>query len=332
MSKLCSLLPWALLALTACGTPLRARRLLGPDHYVVPDSPTGRHATVEITSGWAAEAAVPYRPEVAFVHEGVRWIRPVVLTDLGWIRIDPASEAVQLRIFVRSTGLDRGGFRQLHATSGTLGGRLPTTIRYLPSGPLGDAPLRLDVADLQNVYAGERLRHGDLLLLQIGPPGVEPERYLFRTREFGLHTRTGAGLLVRVPLPGTPSHAPPSPALTLSMAVGYRYRSRSPLWEFLGERVRLVGSVGVGATVLDDVEGPLDEQLQGVFGAMLVGGGIELFESVSVQILANASAPFRADLSADWTLAAGFDAVQFGRFFADAGARLLREHPLSQDR
>ena len=309
---------------------MRARRLLGPDRYVTPATRTGHHAAVVVASGWADEAAAPYLPPEAFAADQQSWIAPVVLTDRGWIEIHAHDPLSTLRVYSRSTGLDRRGFRPVVSRGGTLSGRTPTALRFLPRGPLGPSPLRLFVADLQNIHAGDRLEHGDLLLLEIGPPGAEPERYLFSTRDFGWHTRTGSSLLVRFPLSDAVDTSP-TPALTLSMAVGYRYRSRRPALEFLGERVRLVGSIGVGSSILQ-TSGPLDQQLQVAFNALLAGGGIELFEIVSVQLLANAQAPFRNDLDANWTLAAGFDAVQFSRFFANAGARLLRDHPLSEDR
>ena len=53
---------------------------------------------------------------------------------------------------------------------------------------------------------------------------------------------------------------------------------------------------------------------------------------VSLQVLGNALAPFRRDLPGDWSLAIGFDAVQAARFTDKLGARLLREHPLAEDR
>jgi hypothetical protein len=63
-----------------------------------------------------------------------------------------------------------------------------------------------------------------------------------------------------------------------------------------------------------------------------VGGGVELYGLVSVQLLGNASAPFRDDVEMDWALAIGFDAVQAARFADQLGSRLLRDHPLAEDR
>lgn len=57
-----------------------------------------------------------------------------------------------------------------------------------------------------------------------------------------------------------------------------------------------------------------------------------MFDLVSLQVLGNASAPVRDDLESDWVLAIGIDAVQAARFTDTLGARLLREHPMSEDR
>ncbi|MBX2800603.1 MAG: hypothetical protein KTR31_23185 [Myxococcales bacterium] len=290
----------------------------------MPHAPVGEQADVTVWSGWTGDVPRPYEAPVAFEQDGQQWVRPTVLADRGWISVQPKAPEVAVRVYARSTGLDKRGFRRVEYRAGTLEGRVPTAMRFMPRGPLGAEPLRLDVEDLQNPYLGDRLTHGDLLLLEVGPDGQEPERYLFTTREFGWRTRTGAGLLLRFPQA--------TPAITLSLAVGYRYRTKSPVWDFLGERMMLVGSVGVGSSELSDVSGPLQEQLLGAFDALLVGGGIEWFEFLSVQVLMNAAAPFDDDVRPGLTVAAGFDAVQAAKFFADAGARLLREHPMREER
>ena len=316
--------------LSGCTQGIRTRRLLGPDHYVTPRTPTGEHALVVAATGWDDETPRTYRPPSQFERAGVVWIRPMVLTDRGWIQVRALHPDSTLRLYLRPTGLERGGFRPLTARSGTLGGELDTALRFFDAGPLGSEPRRINIADLQSPYAGDRLSHGDLLLVEVGPPGSEPERYLFRARDFGWRTRLGASLMIRAPLRSTEEL--PSPALMVNVALGYRFRTRQPVLEFLGERMTLVAGVGVGSAALESVSGPLDEQLQGAFNALLVGGGIEMFEFLSVQAIVNPRAPFRRDIRTEWTLGAGFDAVQFSRFFADAGARLFRDSPLREDR
>ncbi|MEZ4241175.1 MAG: hypothetical protein R3F59_34455 [Myxococcota bacterium] len=141
-------------------------------------------------------------------------------------------------------------------------------------------------------------------------------------------------MLFRVPIPWIPEQADVglSPALTASMAINYRLRSELAGWSFVGEQVALLVSVGVGSTVLENVDEKLDQQLGGVFNAALVGGGVELFRIVGVQVLGNASAPFRDDLESGWTLAVGVDAVQATRFADSIVSRLLFEHPQHEDR
>ena len=88
----------------------------------------------------------------------------------------------------------------------------------------------------------------------------------------------------------------------------------------------------VAALALGQDAGAALGQRRIVVERMQVMGGVELLKFTNVQVLANASAPLRDDIEAGWTLAVGFDAVQFARFSANAGARLLREHPLREDR
>ncbi len=324
----------ALVLLVGCAPVNRARRVLGPDHYVYSETPEERHAQVLVRSGWQGEALAPYSPRLAYIDDddGERWVRPVIVADRGQIRVVPRHDDVTIRLYARSTGLRRRGFRPLLARSGTGANRNPTQIRFLPKAPLRE-PWVLDIRDLQNVWSGDRLLHGDLLLLEVARPGAEPDRYLFDTHDFGFRTRFGAGVLVRVPLQSSEdSDAPASPAIVVSMALGYRFRTQNPVVEFLGERVMLIGSAGVGSAVLENVSGPINDQLQGAFQALVVGGGLEFFEFLSVQLLINARAPFLRGLEPGWTLAAGFDAVQAGRFFGNLGEQLLREHPSREDR
>lgn len=326
---LCGLL---LSTLSGCAVFSRARRVFGPDHNAFERQPTGRHAQVLVTSGWEGESPVPYAPRTAFEHDGVSWTLPVMVTDRGHIQVVPRHEAVQVRVFVRSTGLDPRGFRPVVARTGTVAGHEPKVVRFLPSAPL-EGPWVLDVGDLQNPWSPDRMKHGDILLVEVGVAGEEPERYLFDTHDFGWRTNAGASVLVRLPLVvHTDAEALPSPALTMSMKFGYRPRTQDRFLEFLGERMTVVASVGVGSTVLEQVSGPIDQQIQGAFDALLVGGGVEWFDFINVQLLASARGVFDPDVPAEWTIAAGFDAVQAGRFFANVGERLVREYPLRENR
>jgi hypothetical protein len=328
-----SLLVLVALALSACAPATRARRLFAAERFATPATPTGELARVEVDSGWKGVAAAPYAPPIAFERDGVEWIGPVDVTDRGAIEVAPLRPDAELRIYARHEGLLPRDFRPVLARSGTLSRRLVTALRFEPAGPLGDEPVRLAMTDLQDVYNPEPIEDGDLVLLEVSAPGAATERYLLRARDFGLVLRGGAGLLVPVPIPWFESQRDVtiSPALAVSLMVGYRYRTPSPTVRWLGDQLALVGSIGIGSTVLDDPTSLLDDQLAGAFNAALVGGGVEVFRFANVQVLANASAPFRDDLEAGWTLAVGFDAVQFARFSRAAGARLLQEHPLAED-
>lgn len=321
-----------LLLLSACAPITRARRALAPEGFVTPEVGVGRYADVVVDAGWRDLPPVPYFPDEAFVRDGVRWVEPVAVTDRARITVAPRAEPVVVDVFTRHTGLVQRDFQELEVRSGSLPGVLPTTIRFLRDGTIAE-PMTVDLRDLNNVYSDDPLGDGDLLLLEVGRSGEEPDRYLFRMFDYGWRTRAGAGVLLRVPFPFAEAQAATfSPALTASLSVGYRPRLRTPALDFLSERVALVGSVGIGSTALVATEGPLDQQLSGAFNAALIGGGIELLQLVSVQVLGNASAPFRNDRESDWALAIGIDAVQAARFTDQLGARLLREHPLAEDR
>ncbi|MEQ1501309.1 MAG: hypothetical protein ABMB14_03720 [Myxococcota bacterium] len=319
--------------IAGCAPATRVRRALAPETFVTPrsEAPRGEVATVLVDSGWEDEPAIPYRPVTRFTRDGVSWFEPVPITDRGSVEIVPRRPEAEIAVYARHTGLVQRDFRPVLTRSGTVDGELPTTIRFLPAGPLGAEPVTLALRDLHDVYNEEPLEDGDLLLIEVGVPGEDVDRYLFRSLDFGLRTRIGAGVMVRTPVPWFAENETDtlSPAFTLSLAVGYRPRTRRSGLSFVGERFALVGSVGVGSAALD-VQG-LDQQLQGAFNAALIGGGIEVFELVNVQLMGNVSAPFRDDLGSDLSLAFGVDAVQLARFADHLGDRLIREHRLVEE-
>ena len=93
------------------------------------------------------------------------------------------------------------------------------------------------------------------------------------------------------------------------------------------ERAALVTSIGVGSTAVDTGVGGL-QNVSGAFNAALVGGGVELFEFVSAQLLVNLSSFLREGEESNLALAIGFDAVQFARFTDRAVPRLLKKNEL----
>jgi hypothetical protein len=322
-----------LLAVAACAPATRVRRALAPETFVMPERPVGHYAEVTVNAGWADEPTVPYFPQEAFLRDGIRWIEPVPVSDRAVIRVTPTHPGVWVDLFTRHTGLVQRDFQELEDRSGSLPGVLPTTIRFFPDGPL-EGPLTVDLRDLNSPYSDDPLDDGDLLMIEVGRFGEDPDRYLFRMYDYGWRTRVGAGVLFRVPLQFLEGQegALLSPALTASLALGYRARTRGPLLTFINERVLGIVSVGIGSTALAAPGDGFNQQLAGAFNAALIGGGLEFYELFSVQVLGNASAPFRNDLESDWTLAIGVDAVQAARFTDRLAARLLRDHPLAEDR
>lgn len=324
-----------LLACAACAPLTRVRRALAPPTYVSPAGPTRTLAAVSLSDTSAPDDPPrPFAAEPVIVRDGESWIEPLPITDRQIIEVRPLHPETAVRIYVRHTGLIRNDFEPVVSRSGTLRRALPTAVRFLPDGPIGSEPFELHVRDLQNIYNEERLEDGDLLMIEVSAPSAPTERYLFRSLDFGLRTRLGASLLLRMPIPWIPEQSDVglSPALTGTLALNYRVRSERPGLSFAGEQLALLLSVGVGSTVLDEVDGKIDQQLKGAFNAALAGGGIEAFQFVGIQILGNASAPFRDDLEAGWTLAAGIDAVRLTRFADNLVTRLLFEHPQHEER
>ncbi len=316
------MLPFLLLSL-GCA---RVSKFMAPEDFVSEATPHGELADVRWGTGWRDEPHRNWPPEGRRLPDG-RWVRPPAdVTSRGWIEVDPLRDDVELSLWVRRTGLDRSGFKRVASVTGSLPGELASELRFVPKQL--DEAFRLPMHQLHNVYNDYRFEDGDLLLLEVSSDGHEPERYLFRSQEFGLRTKVGAGVLVRVPLF---ENDEVSPALALTVSVGHRPRTRRPLMSWVGSQVGLMGSLGVGSTTVANAgTGPVQDELRTFFNAALAGGGIELFDIFSIQVLANLSALTRNELESAATLAVGFDAVQFARSTESAVTRLFGNNALDR--
>lgn len=328
---------WVLLLgfvfVTGCAPLVRVRRALAPETFVTPATPTGQHASVIVETGLRSDPPVAYAPEIAFERDGETWIRPMVVANRGRLEVIPSRPDATVDVYIRHvySVVDPRDFVPVIARSGTLQGEMSTAIRFDPQGPLGDAPLRLELRDLNNVYSDDRLEDGDLLLVAVGAPGEEPDRYLFRALRFGMHTRGAAAVLLRTRLPGV--DLPPeklTTAIAASLAIRYRFRPQTPFATFVSERTALIASLGIGSGVFAaESEG---SKVDTVIDALLIGGGIEGFRMFNLQILGNLTSIFERDVRPNWTLAVGFDAVQLARFASHIDARLWSDQPLHEDR
>lgn len=310
-----------------CGLWHNSRRFLHPAEHVIDGPlPEGELAAVSYASGWMEDPPRPYDPLPA--EHG---LRPVDLSPGGWVRLDPVDDDAELSIWIRRTGIVQQGFAPVVTVTGAVKHSLPLQVRTV-AGPL-DAPRTLAIEDLTNVYNDYRFEDGDLLLLQVADRDGTVERYWFRHREVGLRTKAVAGVLVRVPIPWeATADFSPSPALAAGLALGWRPRTRRPRVRWLFDQVAVLGSVGIGSTALDTVVGGevLEDQVSGAFNAALAGGGVEVFDFLSLQVLANVTSAFREANETPATLAVGVDAIRFAAFARDATQRLLYPNELQE--
>lgn len=321
-----TLLLLSLLSLAGCMGG-RARKFLAPDAFVLPDGPTGAIAHVRYDEGTRKEPPRLWDAE-RVLHDGRSFVRPVTLTSSGWLELDPIAPGATVRVYQRHEGIVPSDFQRVVTVTGGLHGAIPNEIRPIPTTL--ENPWRLYVHQLENVYNAYEFQDGDLLLVELEAPDLPTEHYLFRSRRLGLRSKFGAGVLVRVPI-ALDTGASVSPAFAATVALGYRPRTSSGLITWAGDKIALVASLGVGSTAVEAVDGNVDEQLDTFLNAALGGGGIEFYDILSLQVLANLSALGRERSEDPATLAIGFDAVQFGRFTRDAGRRLFWKNRLDAE-
>lgn len=319
----------AVLALLGCALSHRVGNSLVAPDYVTPVSSTGQIAAVSYSTGEKRAAPQPYAP-APFQADGRSFERAVEVTSHGWIDVVPLGDDVEVSVWIRDPGLVRRDFTQVRSVTGALDRTHPTEVRFLPDHI--NAPLHLDLRDLGNTYNDYDFGEGDLLLVEAGRVGDEPERYLFLTHEIGPRIKFGGGVLFTVPLSVLGENQPErtSTVLAFTTSFGYRYSTRSPALRWFGGKSAIVLSLGIGSTALTapDLSLPLDQQLLGNFNAAIIGGGVELYDFVSVQALVNLTSLGRDMSEAPAVLAIGFDPVQFGLFTRDVGARIFRRNTL----
>lgn len=322
MSRALSLVLLAV-ALPACGAWHNARRFVLEPEYAAPDPGAGELAGLRYDPGVGEEQG--YEP-APFEEGGVRFGRAVPIEGDGWIEVAP-ERPVLTEVFIRRTGVNETAFLPVQTVTGTIGHRVAVGVRYLPTTPSAE-PLRLAMKDLRNPYNSYRFEDRDLLLLVVSDE-ERVERYLFQLYELGVRVTFGGGVLVPTRIPGLVEDVQATPALVGTASLGYRFRSRST-GSRLAESFSLVASAGVGSTALQPVEGAIEEQITGAFNAAVVGGGVALFDFLSLQGLVNVSALFREGPEARWVPVVGFDAVSFARYTRRAWSRLVYDNSLEE--
>jgi hypothetical protein len=321
---------WILLFAVACAPATRVRRVLSPQRFVTPESTVGGEAAVVVTTGWANDPVLPYHPEVVFEKDGTRWVAPVEVTQKGTITVQPARPGLTMRVYRRGVGVVHGDFKEILYRSGTIDGRLETAIRPMPNAPLGIDPVTVSMRELTSPYSDDRVTDRDLVLVELTTPDLATtERYLFRNVRYGVRSRGGAGALFRIPLPfGEPPDEPLPPALNASLYLGYRFRHSPGVVRFVEERVMLALTAGISSAVLETQNLDVPE----IGRSVLVGGGLEFYQILSVTPVVNASALVDPDIPPTWALAFGVDVVQLTRFTYGLASRLWKEHPLEEER
>ncbi|MFT5681264.1 MAG: hypothetical protein ACI8RZ_002170 [Myxococcota bacterium] len=307
---------WLLIGLLGCGTTHRMRRVIVPVTTVsVP--PTGELSSVSVVDRHGE--AVPYSVEDA---DGLA--RPVLITKKQQIYIEPGhNKSLTARFYVRNFGVAPRDTFEIHTVTGARPGTLSQEVRFLPD--VITRPVTLAMADLTNTYNGYRIADDDLLLVELSD-GTTVERYAFQNRKVGFDARLSYGLLVRSTLPTDEQAIDLSPALTAGLAMTWRRADRGEELTRALDSNELIVSLGLGTSSLEALqgEGEVTDKIDTVRATGLVGGGVILFQSVSVQLLTSIS------LEPQPSLALGIDTVRLAVLTRDVLKRLTQDNALSE--
>ena len=318
--------PLLLLPVVGCQFAHRHLKFAAPEQIVVAAEPPAGLLGVEIEDRHGTRSV---ETQTMHAEDHRRFNRPTILADRDTVVFSTARpDPVRFRMYVRGNGLfDRHDFQPVLTVTGPLPLRYANELSILPEDL--DQPVRIAVADLQNPYNNYAFDHGDLLLVVADAADGTSERRLFRSRDAGIYLGGFAGVLATVPL--TSGQLGVAPILAAGPTFGWRSsRAAGPMLAF--DTVEVVLSAGVGSTAIEAVaqQEMLDNQVDGVFNAVLVGGGIRAFRIVTMQGFVNTTQFFRDFEEAPFTLAIGLDASELAAATRDVVSRLFREHPLKE--
>lgn len=315
----------ALICLSGCGLAHRSLRLLAPTHLaydpVQDGPPLGNIAYVDAEGQHQHYTTIPY-------GHGTDLVRPMVVNRDGMLVLSSDQPGTALRIYSRRDGLERSGFTRMIAVTGARDREWADQVRFLPRTLPTDAPYRLPLRDVDNVYNGARLRHNDVVLVELERDGMV-QRAMFQKRDTGLHFDVDAEVALRTPLSATsPGFESVSPAATLGLVTAYRLSRPTGLLSHLLDQTELVWSVGLGTSILVGAPNSvnLGTTADDVLGGVLWGGGVRLLRLASVQVLGNPGVI--AGGNPRWTLAVGINPWRLHQFTWALGAKLLHRNDL----
>lgn len=274
-------------------------------------------------------AEVDYLPEP---YKGdTHLVRPMIVDQRGTIIISPQHPDAHLRVFLRNTGINDHGFREIITVTGAREREMVDEVRFLPRPTPIHGRYSLAMADLTNIYNGYHIEHDDVLLLELeSHDGVQ--RAMFQNRRVGWHIGLDGELLLRVPLTSIDGAGglSLSPAITGGVTAGYRMRNRNSELSRWLDNLDLIVSVGIGTGSLERATsaGDLEAGVGGLLVGVLWGGGLKILDMVSLQALGNPGVLEGDDHA--WALAAGVDVWKLRAWSYGAATKLFRKNTLSE--
>ncbi|NOY27608.1 MAG: hypothetical protein GXP62_17220 [Oligoflexia bacterium] len=314
-----------LICLSGCGLAHRSLRLLAPTHLVydpVQDGPPlGNIAYVDPDGQLQHYTTTPY-------GHGTDLVRPMVVNRDGMLVLSSDRPDTALRIYSRRNGLERSNFTRMIAVTGAREREWTDQVRFLPRTLPTDEPYRLPLRNVDNVYNGLRLRHNDVVLVELERDGMV-QRAMFQKRDTGLHFDVDAEVAVRATLSATgPDFESLSPAATLGLVTAYRLSRPTGFVSHLLDQTELVWSIGLGTSALTGAPNSmnLSTTADDVLGGVLWGGGVRLLRLASIQVLGNPGVI--AGGNPRWTLAVGVNPWRLHQLTWSFGAKLLHRNDL----
>ena len=314
-----ALLVCATLCALASSACYRFGRVISEPTHVLHESFRAGPDLVEVHYDRDGDGPMPLMAyEVPPVEERDR-TRPPRLLKNGVIRleyVDPTRE-IRVRYFVRHAPTSEAGFQEVFSMVGTRKGRWPREVVFLEDVfPSSRNPFDLHVRDLANPHGGIRLGNGDLILIRVEDRITgDIQKAVFEYVDNGPQLSVWTNVLLSTgisfplnPTTGTVKSEAYSFNLTLSLAAGWRPRkARGPI-KWIGDNLALVLSIGVGALNTFDLGSLQDFNFE-----LVAGGGIQLLDIVSLQILVNLTPTVTGSALSTGFLAVGFNVTEAAR-------------------
>lgn len=307
------------ITLSSCSTiGTRLTKVLTAQQFIYPEPEVTSPATILYHRGYENEQVLSYPSETTNI-KGHFYTSPPTVTRDGWIEVSPISKRpIEVKLYTRNVSVNESEFVEIKSVTGAIKDVVPNEVRFYNNLDPISEPRKIWLRNLKNPYNGYSIANDALILVEVRDTELKRTwRYLFLYKDFGSRQKLSFNLVIDISSPirkvlpwvGTGAG---NATFTMSYSFGYRFRNQNPLLQWIGDKVSIVGLIGISNSISF---GPQ------IFDYLSFGAGIEYYDFLSISVLKDT----RGDR---WGIALGFDAVRAAIFTKNLTLKLFNKNEI----